>query len=296
MKWQIVLAALLLLLQSAVLFLPRMEVSGDRYLSVAMDVNKKAEEISAEQAEQAGAYTITNQYERGTSKREKKAKEYQEQIDQQLAGESHSLSGWQLAIWASTTRTGFEYPGIYFHEGKYLASEEVGETVVWMAVCVLGPSVFSMITLLLMLIRRRTPRLLLLLNGLLTLAAEWYFMTAMPEKIWNMLSGAVDSFELIGEGVLQISDIGVYAVTAAFWHFAGIGLYAHVAAGILLVLCSFAFFTIWKPEKELVEIEQIHRGGFEPEVVRRWEVFPMMPMPDEGYRGSGEPLPKSKDF
>ena len=286
MKWQIVLAALLLLLQSAVLFLPRMEVSGDRYLSVAMDANKKAEELSAGQAERAGAYTVTNQYERGTSKREKKAKEYQEQIDQQLVGKAHWMNGWQLATWALTTRSGFEYPGIQFQEGKYLTSEEVQESVVWMAICMLGPTVFSVLTLLLMLIRRRTPRLLLLLNGLLTIAAEWYFMKIVPEQIWNMLSGVVSSFELIGEGILQIPDVGAYTITTAFWHFAGIGLFAHVAVGILLVLCSLAFFTIWKPEKELVEIEQIHRGDFEPEVVRRWEVFPMMPMPDEDDRKS----------
>ena len=49
-KWQIFLAALLLLTQSAVLLMPWLQITGDRFVSVAMEINREAEQIAAGKA------------------------------------------------------------------------------------------------------------------------------------------------------------------------------------------------------------------------------------------------------
>lgn len=65
-------AALLLLMQSAVLLMPWLQITGDRFVSVAMEINREAEQIAAGKAREAGAYEVTDNYERGTSMREAK--------------------------------------------------------------------------------------------------------------------------------------------------------------------------------------------------------------------------------
>lgn len=96
-KWQIFLAALLLLTQSAVLLMPWLQITGDRFVSVAMEINREAEQIAAGKAREAGAYEITDNYERGTSMREAKAKEYQQKADEALHGRQDSIDGLHLA-------------------------------------------------------------------------------------------------------------------------------------------------------------------------------------------------------
>lgn len=54
------------------------QITGDRFVSVAMEINREAEQIAAGKAREAGAYEVTDNYERGTSMREAKAKEYQQ--------------------------------------------------------------------------------------------------------------------------------------------------------------------------------------------------------------------------
>ena len=56
-KWQIFLAALLLLMQSAVLLMPWLQITGDRFVSVAMEINREAEQIAAGKAREAGTTT-----------------------------------------------------------------------------------------------------------------------------------------------------------------------------------------------------------------------------------------------
>lgn len=66
------------MMQSAVLLMPWLQITGDRFVSVAMEINREAEQIAAGKAREAGAYEVTDNYERGTSMREAKAKEYQQ--------------------------------------------------------------------------------------------------------------------------------------------------------------------------------------------------------------------------
>ena len=116
-KWQIFLAALLLLMQSAVLLMPWLQITGDRFVSVAMEINREAEQIAAGKAREAGAYEVTDNYERGTSMREAKAKEYQQKADEALHGRQDSIDGLHLAGWCLSSGADLAFEGIQVREG-----------------------------------------------------------------------------------------------------------------------------------------------------------------------------------
>jgi len=83
----------------------------------------------------------------------------------------------------------------------------------------------------------------------------------------------------VSEGVLAIPGVGEYSIRAVLWGFADSGYFIQILLGGLLILLSFAYFTVCRPERELVEIEEVHHGEYEPKEVQNWEVFPMAPMP-----------------
>ena len=141
MKWQIVMAALLLIAQSAVLLMPRMEVSGERFMSVVMAVNRKAEEVSAGEAREAGAYKVTDNYERGTSMREKKAAEYQDKLESALNGRPDYIDGVQLGIWCLTVDNDINFTGINLREGVDLRLTDLQRVFHLMALLLFLPSV-----------------------------------------------------------------------------------------------------------------------------------------------------------
>lgn len=281
MKWQIVMAALLLIAQGAVLFMPRMEVSGERFMSFVMAVNRKAEEVSAGAAKEAGAYRVTDNYERGTSMREQKADEYQEKLESDLNGRPDYIDGIHLGIWFLTVDAEMKFPGVRLREGDRLWSADLQNVFRLMALLLFLPSIVGIFTILYMMIRRKTPRTLLLFNGLLAIAVDVVWMQWIPQLIWDKVSRVVESYEMVSGQVLLIPEIGQFSVTAIMREFAGIGFYIHGLLGLLVVMLSLAYFTVCRPEKELVEIEEIHCGKYEPAAVNKWEVFPMVPMPEE---------------
>ena len=93
------------------------------------------------------------------------------------------------------------------------------------------------------------------------------------------MQSAVQSYEMVSEGVLAIPGVGEYSIRAVLWGFADSGYFIQILLGGLLILLSFAYFTVCRPERELVEIEEVHHGEYEPKEVQNWEVFPMAPMP-----------------
>lgn len=281
MKWQIVMAALLLIAQSAVLLMPRMEVSGERFMSAVMAVNRKAEEVSAGEAREAGAYKITDNYERGTSMREEIAAEYQDQLESTLNGRPDYIDGVQLGIWCLTVDNDISFPGVNLRESRDLRQTGLKSVFRIMALLLFLPSALGVFTIFFMMIRHKTPRTLLFLNGILAVAADVAWMQWIPGVIWEKVSRVVESYEMVNEQVLLISEVGQFSITAIMQEFAGNGFYVHALMGLLMILLSLSYFTVCRPERELVEIEEIHCGKYEPEALNKWEVFPMVPMPEE---------------
>ena len=130
-----------------------------------------------------------------------------------------------------------------------------------------------------MLLRRKTPRTLIFLDGAVTIGIGVAWLTVIPELLWEQMQSAVQSYEMVSEGVLAIPGVGEYSIRAVLWGFADSGYFIQILLGGLLILLSFAYFTVCRPERELVEIEEVHHGEYEPKEVQNWEVFPMTPMP-----------------
>ena len=250
-KWQIFLAALLLLMQSAVLLMPWLQITGDRFVSVAMEINREAEQIAAGKAREAGAYEVTDNYERGTSMREAKAKEYQQKADEALHGRQDSIDGLHLAGWCLSSGADLAFEGIQVREGYSLRTSDIQMVLQIMGAMLFAPALMGLVVCSYMLLRRKTPRTLIFLDGAVTIGIGVAWLTVIPELLWEQMQSAVQSYEMVSEGVLAI----------------------------LLILLSFAYFTVCRPERELVEIEEVHHGEYEPKEVQNWEVFPMAPMP-----------------
>ena len=113
-------------MQSAVLLMPWLQITGDRFVSVAMEINREAEQIAAGKARGAGAYEVTDNYERGTSMREAKAKEYQQKADEALHGRQDSIDGLHLAGWCLSSGADLAFEGIQVREGYSLRTSDDG--------------------------------------------------------------------------------------------------------------------------------------------------------------------------
>lgn len=278
-KWQIFLAALLLLMQSAVLLMPWLQITGDRFVSVAMEINREAEQIAAGKAREAGAYEVTDNYERGTSMREAKAKEYQQKADEALHGRQDSIDGLHLAGWCLSSGADLAFEGIQVREGYSLRTSDIQMVLQIMGAMLFAPALMGLVVCSYMLLRRKTPRTLIFLDGAVTIGIGVAWLTVIPELLWEQMQSAVQSYEMVCEGVLAIPGVGEYSIRAVLWGFADSGYFIQILLGGLLILLSFAYFTVCRPERELVEIEEVHHGEYEPKEVQNWEVFPMAPMP-----------------
>ena len=279
-KWQIFLAALLLLMQSAVLLMPWLQITGDRFVSVAMEINREAEQIAAGKAREAGAYEVTDNYERGTSMREAKAKEYQQKADEALHGRQDSIDGLHLAGWCLSSGADLAFEGIQVREGYSLRTSDIQMVLQIMGAMLFAPALMGLVVCSYMLLRRKTPRTLIFLDGAVTIGIGVAWLTVIPELLWEQMQSAVQSYEMVSEGVLAIPGVGEYSIRAVLWGFADSGYFIQILLGGLLILLSFAYFTVCRPERELVEIEEVHHGEYEPKEVQL-ECFPMQ------YDGSG---------
>ena len=153
-KWQIFMAALLLLTQSAVLLMPWLQITGDRFVSVAMEINREAEQIAAGKAREAGAYEITDNYERGTSMREAKAKEYQQKADEALHGRQDSIDGLHLAGWCLSSGADLAFEGIQVREGYSLHTSDIQMVLQIMGAMLFAPALMGLVVCSYILLRR----------------------------------------------------------------------------------------------------------------------------------------------
>lgn len=187
-KWQIFLAALLLLMQSAVLLMPWLQITGDRFVSVAMEINREAEQIAAGKAREAGAYEVTDNYERGTSMREAKAKEYQQKADEALHGRQDSIDGLHLAGWCLSSGADLAFEGIQVREGYSLRTSDIQMVLQIMGAMLFAPALMGLVVCSYMLLRRKTPRTLIFLDGAVTIGIGVAWLTVIPELLWEQSS------------------------------------------------------------------------------------------------------------
>ncbi|MDE6851083.1 MAG: hypothetical protein K2J67_01160, partial [Lachnospiraceae bacterium] len=193
-KWQIFLGIILLASVIGCLFLPRMKVTGDLYLSMVMEVNRMAERENMEAARQFGTAEIVDTYERGTSRRAEKSHAYQQEIDKALQGRNPSILGTELMIWCFTNDGTVSFPGIEMDTAKNIEWAHLEEVFRIMGILLLFPSVLAVISILVMILRRKTQRFLMFLTGIVTIGLNIAWLEVIPEIIWERVSDYIVSY------------------------------------------------------------------------------------------------------
>lgn len=281
-KWQIFLGIVLLAGTVGCLFLPRMTISGDRYLSMVMEVNRMAERENMEVAKNAGTTDIVDTYERGTSRRAEKSYQYQQEIDAALQGRSHSITGAELALWCLTNDGTLHFRGIEYQTGEQIEWAHLEETFRVMGILLLLPSVMAIITILVMLLRRKTQRLLMFFTGAVSIGLNMAWLEIVPELVWERVSNYILSFDMIPAQILQINEVGEYSIRMILQQFAAQGYYLSFAAGGILVVAALLFWTIWRPYSKVERQEELFLdAASEADKVEQWEVFSANPLPEK---------------
>lgn len=281
-KWQIFLGIALLSSVIGCLFLPRMMVTGDRYLSVVMEVNRMAERENIEVARNAGTADIVDTYERGTSRRAKQSYAYQQEIDAALQGRNHSVTGLELAIWCLGNDGTVNFRGIEYNPANQIAWAHLEEIFQIMGILLLFPSLMAVITILVMVLRRKTQRFLMFLTGVVTIGLNVAWLELVPELLWEKVAGNIVSFDMINAEILKIDEVGEYSVRMILQQFAAQGYYMNFVVGGALIVAAFLFWTLWRPySKEERQEELFLDAAYEAEKVEQWEIFGANPLPEK---------------
>lgn len=242
MRWQSVAGIVLLICLIISLFMPRMEISGEKYISMAVDVNQYAKDHHASAAKKTNAKKIIKEYRKGTKKRSAQADKYDKQIEKK----SDSISGFYLGKWALTVKNKLEFTGITFKKGKKIKDSNVQGTFKVMGGLLYLPMFFAVFVLILTCIKRKLLPSLLVLTGILTLGCNGVILWIIPGMIWSKISSYVQNFSLIDKDVLAIKGVGKYAIKHMMTEFSAYGLWINVVIGGVFVMAGVMFMTILK--------------------------------------------------
>lgn len=294
-KWQIFWGIILLSSVIACLFLPHMRVTGDQYLSMVMEVNRRAEKENIEAARKFGTAEIIDVYERGTSKRKEKSYAYQAEIDKALQERGDSITGIELMIWCFTSDGTVNFRGIETDPAKRIEWAHLEEVFRIMGILLLLPSILALITIVVMLLRRKTQRFLMFLTGIVMIGINIAWLEVIPEMIWERVSDYIVAYDMIDAQVLQIGDVGEFSIRMILQQFAAQGYYLNFMAGGVLIVTALLFWTAWRPyNKEEIQEEQFIDAVSEVEPVEQWEIFGANPLPEKQIqvRKPGEVIQK----
>lgn len=281
-KWQILLGTVLLSCVIACLFLPHMRVTGDRYLSMVMEVNRRAEQENIEAARGFGTAEIVDVYERGTSKRREKSYAYQEEINKALQGQKDYITGMELMIWCFTNDGSVSFRGIETDPAKQIEWAHLEEVFRIMGIMLLLPSILALISILLMLLRRKTQRFLMFLTGVVTIGINIAWLEVIPEMIWERASEHIVTYDMVNTQILQIGDVGKFSIRMILQQFAVQGYYLNFVTGGILIVTALLYWTAWRPySKEEIQEEQFMDAASEVEAVEQWEIFDADPLPEK---------------
>lgn len=249
MKWQILLVILILGVDIAAFMFSRVEITGDKYVGFAVEVNRKAEELNASIARPAGATEVINSFERGTSRREEEAKKYQQIIDEKCGEGKASMTGYEFANWLIRTGGYFEEAGIHLKERSAVAQSGVLVRFRIVGFLMYLSPVVAFITIIVVLVRRKTERLLLLLNGILVAGMDVAWYLYIPKWFQEKMTGCIDSLDMIDSRLFEIKGVEEFFFEKGFQTFVSEGFYMHFIVGVMTILSVLALFTICRPNR-----------------------------------------------
>lgn len=248
-KWQIFMGAGVLLMVAATLFLPRLSVSGDEYVDMAVAVNEYARSEDKDMADAAKAKEVVDEYGEESDKRTSLVKKYDKTIKEKT-GDHGTVSGLFLGKWALTVDDTLYFDGVTYKKGEKIEDSGVQSKFKLMGVLIYLPAVFALCLLIFMLVRRQTYGPFLIVAGGLAIGCEAVMYFALPSMIWNSTRDYIGSFSLIRKGLLEIDGVGQEAMTQIFHRFSSnTGIFV-VVLGAILVVLGVLFLTVLKPNVE----------------------------------------------
>ncbi len=251
-KWQIFAGAGLLVCLIASLFMPRLSISGEDYIDMAVDVYEYAQEKNPAAADHAGAEKFLEDYRPGGELRDSVADSYNRMISART-GEHPRISGLYLgrcAFW----------------------EEELPAFLGWL---IYLPVMMALGVLVFMLVKRKTYALWLLLTGVVTVMAELLLYLAVPVMVWSRVRMDVASLPLISDEIFGIQGTGQEAVTQICHNCFSMASWIVPVIGILLVAAGILFLTCFRPVKKK-ETEQNEVMQQVPQVKQ------VQPVPERG--------------
>lgn len=247
-KWQIFVGAGVLLMVVVTLFLPRLSVSGDEYVDMAVAVNEYARNEDKDMADAAEAKEVVEEYGEESDQRTSLVKKYDKTIKEKT-GDHGTVSGLFLGKWALTVEDTLYFNGVTYNKGKKIEDSGVQSKFKLMGVLIYLPAVFALCLLVFMLVRRQTYGAFLIAAGGLAIGCEAVLYFFLPSMIWNSTRNYIRSFSLIREGLLEIDGVGEEAMTQIFHRFSSnTGIFV-VVLGVVLVVLGILFQTVLKPEE-----------------------------------------------
>lgn len=261
MKWQGWLSIAVLSLFMITLFLPRLEISGEDYVSMAEQVNERVQEkadkdgddVVSPGAVSAAAVEVDGFGEDRT--RTDRVKQYDESIDQVL--DAHSMNHLFFGKWALTVDDTLYFDGAEFAADKKIEDSGVQSVFKMAGIFLYIPLLFAIALLVLCVLNKRLNGLYLLLLGVVTGAVELFWQFVMPGMIWSKIDGYVHGFTSISNEVLYSDGMGSYTITSMITHFTSWGRAVTLIFAFLFLVLGILYMTAFK---------QSYAGNFRQEM------------------------------
>lgn len=250
MKWQGWLSIALLTLFLATLFLPRVEISGERYVDTADKVNQhlqKVEEEDGEEAVSAGAVSaaalVVDEFSVDET-RDNRIREFDEKIDEKL--DSRSMMDLFFGKWALTVKDTLYFDGAVFRADKKIEDSGVQSVFKIMGVLIYLPVLFAVFVLILSILNKQANGWLLTALGAVTGLAELFWYLFMPGMIWSKVEEYVDGFTSISAEVLHSDGMGEYAVSGMVSGFTAWGPMVRIVFAVFFLVLGVLLLTVFR--------------------------------------------------
>ncbi len=250
-SWQTFTGAGLLLLLLLVLFLPRMEISGDKYISMAVDANQYAKDQDEKAAKKTNADKRIKKYEKDTKDRKKKEKEFDKKIDKE---DQDTLNGFQLGKWALTVgEDDLDFQGVTYVKGKKIKDSGVQNVFRWIGIATYLPAVLAIFGIVFLLILGKGSGVNLVVCGSVAALCSLFTTYFLPGMIWNKISSYVKEFSLIDDQVLVIKGVGKHTISLMMSEFSSWGYLAGIAIDLFLIVAGILFMTALRPKESAID-------------------------------------------
>lgn len=133
---------------------------------------------------------------------------------------------------------------------KKIEDSGVAGVFKFMGVLLLLPAVLGIIGCVTAFIRRKGYGVWLIVSGTASAGAYLLIQYVLPGMIWDKSADYIEKFSLIDKGVLDMEDMGEYAISTMMHEFSSIGMLTGLILGCLLAVAGVLFMTVFKPAEQ----------------------------------------------